>query len=65
MTKTMTVQLTVVGPDEGPFASLDELREAIESACADIGSFDVDATNSEDGTEIWTIDEATVIAITD
>jgi hypothetical protein len=58
MVHTIVVHVNVVGPDEGPYATLDEVRQSIEEAIAGIGEFDVDAAAHEDGIEVWTIDEA-------
>lgn len=64
MSVYVMVRLKLVGPDEGRTANDEELRDAIESECAGIESFDVDSETHEDGTEVWTIDEAVVTNVT-
>ena len=57
-----TVKIRLVPPDDS-VATNDEIREAIESAIADLVEFGVDVRLSEDGEEYWNVDEATTITL--
>jgi len=69
MVKTVTVRLKLVSPDE-TVASDDDLILAVEEALTGAGNWagrthclDVETSESEDGPEVWTIDECEVMTV--
>ena len=68
-TYEVMVKVSLVAPDgdedtpENGAADLEEIRFATEQVIADIVDLEVDAAGHPDGVEMWTIDGATVTAI--
>jgi hypothetical protein len=58
---TVTVRIVLDPPKDASSAELEEVQHAIADAVSDIGDFDVDAAESPDGVECWTVSEAYVV----